>query len=78
MFYLSQSITEQSSAAPNLQLEKIIGTNNKAPDIEAKSDQKNLKNNVLFKRSTDAILIIVGVMAIMLLGSKYRGVESKI
>ena len=78
VFYLSQSITEQSSAAPNLQLEKIIGTNNKAPDIEAKSDQKNLKNNVLFKRSTDAILIIVGVMAIMLLGSKYRGVESKI
>ena len=75
---MSQSIIQQSSVTPNLQLEKVIGTNNKTPEFGEKSDQKNLKNNVLFKRSTDAILIIVGVMAIMLLGSKYRGVESKI
>ncbi|MES2677126.1 MAG: hypothetical protein V4612_02265 [Pseudomonadota bacterium] len=78
VFYLSQSIKQQSTYTATSQLEKIIGTNKEAPISAAKSEQKNLKNNVLFKRSTDAILIIVGVMAIMLLGSKYRGVESKI
>jgi len=78
LFYLSQSIKQIAIHEPNLQLEKIVGLVSNEPNIEAKSDQNNLKNNVLFKRSADVILIIVGIMTIMLLGSKYRGLDSNI
>ncbi len=78
VFYLSQSIKQQSSYTSELGIEKIIWSTGNAQVSANDSDQRNLKNNVLFKRSTDAILIIVGVMTIMLLGNKYRGLESKI
>ena len=46
-------------------------------NIDSKNNQK-LQNNVLFRRSTDAILIMVGAIAILLLSSKYLNRESNI
>lgn len=57
------------------QIDVKTTTNTTMSITQAKQD---LKNNVLFKRSTDAILIVVGIMTILLLSSKYRNRESNI
>jgi hypothetical protein len=81
-FYLANNIEEQSLRSDDKQIEKM--TQPAAP-IESpegakpeETKESKLKNNVLFHRSTDAILIIVGVMVTLLLSSKYRNRESNI
>jgi hypothetical protein len=85
VFYLSKDIKEQSSRNDNFTIEKITNPaqiiDQITPDEQnatAPAEQKKLTNNVLFRRSTDAILIIVGVITILLLSSKYRNRESNI
>lgn len=85
-FYLMKNIRDllPKSSVLRDQFGNIVVTNNTPPVLDnamnnpANSEQPKLKNNVLFKRSTDAILIIVGVMTILLLSSKYRNRESNI
>jgi hypothetical protein len=81
VFYLSKNIKEQSSHNENWQIEQLANPTQVKPDqenIAVVSEPKKLKNNVLFRRSTDAILIMVGVITILLLSSKYRNRESNI
>jgi len=79
VFYLSKNIKEKSN--PNWQIEQLTNPDHIKPNQETTPvniEQKKLKNNVLFRRSTDAILIMAGVMVILLLSSKYRNRESNI
>jgi hypothetical protein len=81
VFYLSKDIKEQSTRNDNFTIEQITNPASMTPDGQnaaAPAEQKKLTNNVLFRRSTDAILIIVGVITILLLSSKYRNRESNI
>jgi hypothetical protein len=75
-FYLISNIKDQSNKTNkivNYQGRKIL----KMPDTQIELKQNNAKS-ILFKKSTDAILIIVWVMTILLLSSKYRDYESDI
>jgi magnesium-transporting ATPase (P-type) len=81
IFYLSINIKEQPKInQQNLQIEQpgslSIDPNQNTTQIN--SQQTKLKNNALFKRSTDAILIMAGVIVILLLSSKYKNRESNI
>ncbi len=81
VFYLSKNIKEQSNHNQNWQIEQLTNLNQikaNQKDIQIDIGQKKLGNNVLFRRSTDAILIMVGVIIILLLSSKYRNRESNI
>lgn len=80
-FYLIKNISDLLPKNTNArdQFGNVIITGN-APESQPEStaSHQELKDNVLFKRSTDAILIIVGVMTILLLSGKYRNRESNI
>ncbi len=79
VFYLSKNIKEKSNHSWKIeQLENPTQTSPNQEIVQIKIEQKKLKNNVLFRRSTDAILIMVGVIVILLLSSKYRNRESNI
>lgn len=84
VFYLSKDIKEQTNHNRNWQIEQLTNQVNpdqiKNPENNAviESKEKKLTHNVLFRRSTDAILIMVGVIIILLLSSKYRNRESNI
>lgn len=83
VFYLSLNIKPKLlSNDSDLQIERIVGgsiAEIRSNEIVIKdSARNNLKNNVLVKRSTDAVLIIVGIMTIMFLASKYRCRETNI
>ncbi len=84
VFYLSKDIKEQSNHNEKWQIEQLANPDNSGQikdngnNIAAENSEKKLKNNVLFRRSTDAILIMVGVITILLLSSKYRNRESNI
>jgi hypothetical protein len=85
-FYLIKNIDKilpRKTSSSQLTLEKIMNkpqslANNNNINQNLDAEQKEIKNNVLFKRSTDAILIIVGIMTVLLLSSKYRNQESNI
>jgi magnesium-transporting ATPase (P-type) len=79
VFYLSKNIKEKSNHSWKIeQLENPTQTSPNQEIAQIQIEQKKLKNNVLFRRSTDAILIMVGVIVILLLSSKYRNRESNI
>ncbi len=86
-FYLVKDIKIESLNEAEINEEKIIetiiteepiltdtGTENVI--IPTEIVPQNTKKNIPFKRSTDAILIIVGVMTALLLASKYSNRES--
>ncbi|MFT5702772.1 MAG: hypothetical protein ACI9TO_000122 [Rickettsiales bacterium] len=78
VFYLSLNIKPKLlSNDSGLQIERIAEIRSNEIVIKD-SARNNLKNNVLVKRSTDAVLIIVGIMTIMFLASKYRCRETNI
>jgi len=76
-FYLINNIKNQ----PNT-IEQIVNNNqiDQHLELENSKTQPKRKNegNVLFKRSADAILIMVGAMTILFLSSKYRNYKSNI
>lgn len=82
-FYLLKNVS--NSLPDNNVSRSDVARNDVASEFAASSevsdgntDRQKLKNSILFKHSTDAILIIVGVMTFLLLGSKYRNRESNI
>ena len=71
-FYLIDNIKNQP------QITKQINNNVANQHLELNNIKIETRGNVLFKRSTDAVLIIVGAMLVLLLGSKYHNRESNI
>jgi uncharacterized membrane protein len=72
IFYLSLQIKNQPAPENEMKLEEIMQIVGSVGVVEGKLQNSNLKNNVILKNSTDAILIICGLMMVILLTGKHH------
>jgi hypothetical protein len=72
IFYVGQDIKNNFVAKNDNKLEKIMGIVDSAGIVEENLDQRNLENKIFLKNSTDATLLIVGLMMAILLAGRIR------
>jgi hypothetical protein len=72
VFYVGKNINDNFVSKNDNKLERIMGIVDSVRIVEENTGKRNLENNVFLKNSTDAVLLIVGLMMVVLLAGRSR------